>query len=75
MTRSVVELKQRKRLVKKGFSPEVVEKKVAEYMKEYDLKEHYREIYLAGKSSYEKAEANAYFEIEWSKRRKELLSE
>ena len=48
--------------------------KVAKYMREYDLKEKYREEYLAGKSSLERATANALFEIKWSKIRKGILS-
>ena len=73
-TRAVVELKLRRRLQEKRLAPEEIELKVAEYMREYDLKEKHREQYLAGKSSYEKQTANALFEIEWSKIRKSILN-
>ncbi len=73
-TRAVVELKLRRRLQEKGLAPEEIEMKAAKYMREYDLKEKHREQYLAGKSSIEKANANALFEIEWSKIRKQILN-
>ncbi len=74
-SRAVVENRLRERLLKKGLPPEEVDRKVNKYMKDYDLKEYNREIYLAGKSSFEKAKANSYFEIEWSKKMKQLLDE
>ncbi len=73
-TRGVVELKLRRRLQEKGLPAYDIERKVATYMREYDLKEKHREQYLAGTKSHEKARASALFEIEWSKIRKQILS-
>ncbi len=72
-TRAVVEQKYRRRLQKKGIVDEEIERRVSEYMHEYDLKEQHRKAFLAGKKSYERAEANAQFENEWSKIRKQVL--
>ena len=72
-SRAVVEHRLRKRLLKKNLLLEEVDRRVAKYMREYDLKKRYREASLAGKSSYEKQRANVLFEIEWSKIRKQLL--